>query len=52
MCRIDRPAMGASVPRIGSFTNAPWPEQKWLGSRLRFLMSSYRVTAQKPGAHS
>ena len=40
MCRIERPSIGASLARSGSLTNAPRPEQKWPGSRLRFRMSS------------
>ena len=40
MWRMERAPSGASAVRKGSFTNAPRPEQKWPGSRLRFRMSS------------
>ncbi len=40
MWRIDGADIGASLPRSGSLTKAPRPEQKCAGSRLRFLMSS------------
>ena len=40
MWRIERDDIGAALPRIGSLTKAPCPEQKRFGSRLRFRMSS------------
>ncbi len=40
MWRMERADIGASLPRMGSLTNAPRPEQNRAGSRLRFRMSS------------